>query len=377
MGPLSSRQALVALATLALASAGAAAAGNPYASSKTCAECHSSIHGYWSDSAHARAAVAPSFTASLDQALRGARDADAVRRGCTACHAPTTLVSGDHALADPVSREGVSCDFCHTVADVDLAREQPFDAQPGPLKRGPLQYAESPFHETAYSPLHKSSPLLCAGCHEYRNAAGVAVLSTYAEWRASRFPARGTPCQECHMPLVPGGSVREGLVASTRAVNLHRLTGGSGAAKIRSGLELVLEVTRSGSAAEIEARLTNSGVGHAAPGGLPSKALVLTVGVEGAGGALAVSRERVYRRELKDASGQALTGVADAFLKSASAGADTRLQPGETRHEIFTLPLVPGARAVVARLEYRDASDPAGPARTTLVLEERRELGAR
>lgn len=375
MNPLASRQAFVALSICALASASAAAAGNPYASSKTCAECHASIHGYWSTSAHARAAVAPSFTASLDEALRGTRDADALRRSCNACHAPTTLRSGDHALADPVSREGVSCDFCHTVADVDLARDQPFDAQPGPVKRGPLQYAESPFHETAYSTLHKSSPLLCAGCHEHRNAAGVAVLSTYSEWRASRYAARGTPCQECHMPLVPGNTVREG--GSMRAINLHRPAGGSLAAKIASGLELTLDVTRTGSAAEIEARLTNRGVGHAAPGGLPSKSLVLTVGIEDAGGALALSRERAYRRELKDAEGRPLTSVADAFTKSAALGADTRLMPGETRREIFTLPLAAGARAVVARLTYRDASDPSAAPKSLLVLEQRYELSAR
>ncbi len=355
----------------------AAAAGNPYASSKTCAQCHGAIHGYWSESAHARAAQAPSFLTSLEQAAHGAADAAAVRRGCLACHAPTTLVSGDVALADPLSREGVTCDFCHTVADVDLAREQPFDVQPGPVKRGPLQYAESPFHQTAYSALQRSSPLLCAGCHEFRNAAGVAVLSTYAEWSGSAYAARGTPCQECHMPLVPGSSAREGLTASTRAVNLHRPTGGSGAAKVASGLRLLLDVTRTGEAAEVEASVINSGVGHAAPGGLPTKALVLSVGLEDASGALVQARERVYRRELKDAAGQELTRVADAFVRAASVGADTRLRPGETRRERFTLPLVAGARAIVARLSYRDASDPSAPPRTTLVLEERHAFGPR
>jgi hypothetical protein len=367
----------VASLTCALAAASAAAAGNPYASSKSCAECHKDIHGYWSESAHARSASAPSFLASLEQALKGPAEPDAVRRGCTACHAPTALLSGDHSLAEPLTREGVSCDFCHTVADVDLGRPQPFDLQPGPVKRGPLQYAASPFHETAYSPLHKSSPLLCAGCHEHRNAAGVAVLSTWSEWKASDYPSRGTSCQDCHMPPVPGNTVREGLKASERAVNLHRLTGGSGAAKIASGLELRLEVSRTSSAAEVDAVVTNSGAGHAVPGGLSSKSLVLTVAIETTSGELTQTRERVFRRELRDAEGRALEHVADLFLKSASVGPDTRLRPKEPRYERFTLPLPEGARAVVARLLYRDASDPTAPAKSTLVLEERREFGRR
>lgn len=377
MSPDAWQRAVVASLTCALAAASAAAAGNPYASSRTCAECHKEIHGYWSESAHARSATAPSFLASLEQALKGPADADAVRRGCASCHGPTALASGDHALADAITREGVSCDFCHTVADVDLSRSQPFDLQPGPVKRGPLQYAASPFHETAYSPLHKSSPLLCAGCHEHRNAAGVAVLSTWSEWKASDYPSRGTSCQDCHMPPVPGSTVREGLKASERAVNLHRLSGGSSAAKVKSGLELRLDVSRTSTAAEIDALVINSGAGHAVPAGLSSKSLVLAVAIETATGELVQRRERVFRRELRDSEGRALESVSDLFLKSASVGPDTRLKPKEPRYERFTLPLPEGARAVVARLEYRDASDPTAPAKTTLVLEERREFSRR
>ena len=40
---------------------------------------------------------------------------------------------------------------------------------------------------------------LCAACHEYSNARGVPVLSTYSEWTSGPYPARGQTCQECHM----------------------------------------------------------------------------------------------------------------------------------------------------------------------------------
>lgn len=86
-------------------------------------------------------------------------------------------------------------------------------------------------------------------------------------------------------------------------------------------------------------------------------------------------RERVYRRELLDAAGRALTTVPDLFLKAASIGADTRLKQQEARAERFTVPLPEDWKAIVALLEYRDASDPKAGAKTTLVMEERRERG--
>ena len=132
---------------------------------------------YWSESEHSRSATSPSYRAALDAAMEGALDKSAVQRNCVWCHAPTALVTGDYSLQRPITREGVSCDFCHTVVDVDLSRpDHPFDLQPGKIKRGPLEYAKSPYHETAYSALHKASPLLCAACHELSQVGGPLIV---------------------------------------------------------------------------------------------------------------------------------------------------------------------------------------------------------
>jgi hypothetical protein len=382
-GKVPKRVAMVVLGLAAAAApAGAAAseappAPEPYTSAKACSTCHQTIHLYWSESQHSRSASKPSYLESLGAAVEGASDKEAVRRGCVWCHAPTALVTGDYGLQRPVTREGVSCDFCHTVADVDLdRRDHPFDLKPGNVKRGPLEYAKSPFHGTEYSALHKSSPLLCASCHEYTNARGAPVLSTYSEWKAGPYPGRGETCQECHMPLVPGRTVREGLQSTQRRINLHRLVGGSEASRVRGGLDVRLDTVTLGSAsADVEVVVANSGVGHAAPGGLSSKSLVLAVGVETASGKLLHRQERVYRREMKDAEGRALVTVPDLFLKAASVGEDTRIKQKEARTERFTLPLPEDWKAIVARLEYRDASDPKAGTQTTLVREERRERG--
>jgi hypothetical protein len=349
----------------------------PYASATACSSCHRTIHTYWSESAHAQAATRPSYLEALRTSVEGASDKDAVRRGCVWCHAPTALVTGDYDLQRPVTKEGVSCDFCHTVADVDLGKpDHPFDLKPGTVKRGPLEYAKSPFHETAYSALHKASPLMCAACHEHTNARGVAVLSTYSEWKAGPYPDRGETCQECHMPLVPGRTVREGLQSTQRRINLHRLVGGSAASRIGSGVDLRIDsLDITSASADVQVVVVNRAVGHAAPGGLSSKSLVLAVAVETASGELMHRRERVYRRELKDADGRTLVTVPDLFLKAASVGEDTRLKQKEPRVERFTVPLPENWRAIVARLEYHDASDPKVGTKTTLVTEQRRERG--
>jgi hypothetical protein len=97
--------------------------------------------------------------------------------------------------------------------------------------------------------------------------------------------------------------------------------------------------------------------------------------VDTGSGELLHRRERVYRRVLLDAAGHEVVSPADVFLKAASVGEDTRLRQKESRAERFTVPLPEGWKAIVARLEYRDASDPAAPPKTTLVVEERRERG--
>jgi hypothetical protein len=367
----------VALGVMLLAPRGEGApAVEPYTSARECASCHKAIHSYWSESAHAQAVGQP-FRDALEAAVGASSDKDAVRQGCVSCHAPTALVTGDDALQGAVAKEAVTCDFCHTVTAVDLDKARPFQTEPGRRKLGPLQFAKSPFHDTVYSPLHKASPLLCAGCHEYRNPRGVAVLSDYSEWKKSAYPARGMLCQECHMPVVPGTTVREGLASDQRQINLHRMVGGSGYAQIRRGLDLKIASTSlSGASAEVDVVVTNAGVGHSVPGGLSTKAIALTVGVLSASGEIQHPLERVYHRTLVDGDGRIVSTVPDIFLRAASVGEDTRLAPGEQRTERFTIPLPAGAKAIVARLEYRDASDPKA-VKTTMVTEVRRDVEGR
>jgi hypothetical protein len=148
--------------------------GGPYTSARICSSCHPAIYKYWAESTHARAATRPSYLEAVRGAVEGALDKEAVQRGCVWCHAPTSLVTGDFDLKKPLTSEGITCDFCHTVADVDLDKaDHPFDLKPGKVKRGPLRYAKSPSHETEYSPLPRPAapapPATSAGRPAWRS----------------------------------------------------------------------------------------------------------------------------------------------------------------------------------------------------------------
>jgi hypothetical protein len=355
----------------------------PYAPAEECAKCHPSIYKYWSESSHAKAVQSALFPLSLKRALDLSTDATRTKKECIGCHSPTTQVTGDLELSQAVSRQGVTCDFCHTVKDVDLSRGwPPFQLDPGPVKRGPFAYSK-PFkgHEAEYSALHRAKPLLCAGCHEFTNSNGLRVLTTYTEWKESPYSGRGVSCQDCHMSLVPGTKVKEGLEQSApgaRLVNLHRLVGGTSEGQLNRGLDLKFDsVSVTGTSANVRVLVTNSGAGHRIPGGLPTKSLVLVVSAVGDAGDLGSPQERVYRRELRDAKDNPVKGLAETFMKAKSEGEDTRLRPLETRTEQLTLQLPQASRAVVARLEYRDASDASAPPKVSVISQVRWELKGR
>ncbi|MEE9231315.1 MAG: cytochrome c family protein [Acidobacteriota bacterium] len=321
--------------------------------SEACGSCHAAIYEAWRDSMHAR-----SFTDSIFQAsVKQATDAHGlkVRKLCLSCHAPVALVSGDFEVKEAVTREGIGCDFCHSVKSVDLThRPMPFEVELGGVKRGPFEYLESPAHGTAFSSLHRDSPLLCAGCHEYENSSGVAVLATYSEWKEGPYPGLGVSCQGCHMAIVPGDRVRPEVAVAQdqRLINLHRLVGGSSLSQLRRGLEAsIKEATRREGTVVVKIEVHNVAAGHKVPTGLPPKQVRLLLTASQSGKEI-FSDERIYARALVDETGKPLLTDADLFLNSVRVARDTRLGPRERRIERFRFPAPPGEIVLDARLLY-------------------------
>lgn len=328
-----------------------------WTSSAICGECHQAIHAVWQQSLHSKAWSNGVFQA----AYRRARDAygPPQARLCLSCHAPTVRHSKDFEVAESITAEGVTCDFCHSITAVDLDdRTDTLRVSVGKAKYGPLRHAQSPAHEIVNSPLHERSEL-CAGCHEYRNANGVTVLGTYSEWKSSSYAKLGKQCQDCHMPLVPGRVVALGVKKDTmESVNLHNISGSHDIERVRSAV--TMELTgheRIGDRVWVYIKITNVGSGHCFPTGLPMHRAVLEVTLRD--GATTVGRREIpFEIVMLDKSGRPLRREHEVFVEAARIRSDTRLKPNEARTIDVTFRDVKASRlAVTATLYYEYSTE--------------------
>ncbi len=320
-------------------------------SAEFCGECHRAIQEGWKRSAHSTAMESRLFQDALRQAeseLGGAS-----RRVCLSCHAPLAVEVGDLGLVRKASWEGVTCDYCHSIREVSLAGANPkARIELTLVKSGPSKNSLSPVHGTAYSNVHTTS-LACAPCHEYRNALGFPVLTTYSEWKESTYGKNGGDCQSCHMYAVEGDIVDPRVGPSSQStLNVHEMPGGRSVDQLNKAVGVQLTASRNGNELDVSVRLRNQGAGHAVPTGSPLRQMILEVRVELAGGKNLVE-ERHYRRMVVDRNGKEVSGEHLAFLRGAKEMQDTRLMAGETRVEKFSFPLSQGQPArVVANLYY-------------------------
>ncbi len=313
-----------------------AAKVNPdgYTSARICGECHVNIYESWKRSLHAFSLTDPIFDTAYMQAVKEV--GEEARKRCLHCHAPMTMMNGDYDLKEGVSREGVSCDFCHTVTAVHLdGRDKPYSIELGLVKRGVIRQTSSPAHEVAYSALHGKSEF-CGGCHNYLTPEGRAIIGTYDEWRAGPYAAEGVQCQNCHMVMSPGKVAVEGGLQPSSEFHLHSLIHDS--AQLRSALALqIVRAERSGNLLVAEVMVENVGSGHMVPTGLPTREVVLRVEVESGGHVR--SAERRYRKVVADKSGRPLQSDYRVLLHGARILNDNRIAPREKRIESFRFPV--------------------------------------
>ncbi|TMQ48924.1 MAG: hypothetical protein E6K71_06215 [Candidatus Eisenbacteria bacterium] len=144
---------VLAAAVAALACWGSEARAQDLRPARFCGACHGPIRREWETSAMAKSAKNPVFLAFLEDA-RAARG-DTVVAFCVACHAPAAAVTADYKLEADVSKEGVTCNFCHNVSAVDPSprpASYTFDGTDPLLMRGPYKDADpGSAHRFAYS----------------------------------------------------------------------------------------------------------------------------------------------------------------------------------------------------------------------------------
>ena len=142
-----------------------------WTSAAVCGECHQAIHAVWSQSLHSKSWVNPVFQAGYQRTID--RYGKTKAQLCLTCHAPTVRFTEDYGVQQPITAEGITCDFCHSIRAIDLNDPtDPIRYVVGRDKYGPLRHAQSPAHNVVHSPLHTTSEF-CAGCHEFKTAAGL------------------------------------------------------------------------------------------------------------------------------------------------------------------------------------------------------------
>jgi len=328
-----------------------------WTSSAVCGECHQAIHAVWSRSLHAS-----SFTNGVFQAgYARANDSFGPEKArvCLSCHAPTVRETKDFAAAQPMTAEGVSCDFCHSIKAVDLSDEKDgARLTMGTTKYGPLRHAQSPAHEIVHSELHKRSEF-CALCHEYRNPNGLTVLGTYSEWKSSSYAKRGQQCQDCHMPLIPGRVVALNVKPDApTSVNLHNISGSHDMERVRGAIKLDLVGQEwQGDRVWVSLKVTNEGSGHCFPTGLPMHRAVLEVTLRD-GNAEVARREIPFEIVMLDDKGRPLKREHEVFISAVSVRSDTRLKPGEVRSiDIPFRDIAPARLTLSAALYYEYSTE--------------------
>ncbi|MCL4402316.1 MAG: hypothetical protein M1436_06615, partial [Acidobacteria bacterium] len=245
------------------------------------------------------------------------------------------------------------CDFCHSVRDVILGAGNPrATLQFTNVKTGPLKDAESNGHATQFSAVHTSARI-CAPCHEYKNALGFPVLTTYSEWSKSAYAGQGRECQSCHMGAVAGSVVDPRVKRTSMAkINLHQMPGSHSLAQLNSTIRAQLNAWREGDQLKVTVDVYNTGAGHYVPTGSPMRQLILEVRADSYSGKH-FRAERIYSRRVADQHGAEIHSEDAAFMKAAKVLSDTRLAPGEKRTETFAFAIPPGAQTQVrANLWY-------------------------
>jgi hypothetical protein len=317
-----------------------------------CGDCHRAIYEGWKRSAHATAMESRLFQDALKM-TESDFNADA-RKVCLHCHSPLAASSGDLALTRKVSWEGITCDYCHSVQDVNTSGANPVArVEFTGVKSGPSADAVSPVHGTRFSKVHTTS-LVCISCHEYKNSLGFPVLTTYTEWQKSPYAKDGQQCQSCHMYAVQGNIVDVRLKStSDSGINLHQMPGSRSVQQLNKAVRSQISTFRQGDQLKVVVKLTNAGAGHYLPTGSPMRKLIMEVRVDPFGEGPSFHEERVYARTITDQKGIMLQREHLAFLKGAKVVEDTRLAPKETRTETFSFGLPVGKRArVEANLYY-------------------------
>lgn len=340
--------AVVAVAVTSHAASGADSSAtmaineNGFDSSATCGKCHAQIYSQWKGSLHSQATADPIFRAAYFEAHYKSNGKAA--KLCLRCHAPTSEITNGYDLDITLTGEAITCDFCHSVKDIHLEKDFPFELDLGVTKYGPRGNMNVKQHKTQKSTLHTDSRF-CAGCHEYRPN-GLPVMTTYTEWKNGPYADEGKMCQDCHMPKKKG-IVATGLPESDM-VN-HDIAGSHSVVQLKKAVAVrVTGVERGEDRMVVKVDISNVGSGHRLPTGMPTRKLYLFCEVK-VPGEQSFKDKIVYEKAIFDKEGNELHSDTDIMLgRGVAIAKDNRLYPKETRSETFTFYIAKNKRVNIS-----------------------------
>lgn len=316
--------------------------------SSECGNCHTDIYREWKNSLHAQSVTDPVFK----NAYNKIKDENQKKK-CLNCHSPTVLLTKDYKIEEKITKEGVTCDFCHSVKGM---KDNSYIIEVGEYKYGPFKPVLKSFelgHKSKYSELHKKSEF-CKGCHEYKNRYGIYVLDTYNEWKKSEYSEKGIQCQNCHMPIDPYAKVvNPDIYPSERFVTAHKFLGGRSQIRLKEAAEINLIYEKEGDNLVVSVYVTNKESGHMLPTGIPIKRLTLEVYLTDKQGKIIEKRTKIYQRVVVDINGKVIKDIDRIFTDAYKIVKDNRIPPGETIRESFTFNIKEkGAYTLKAELRY-------------------------
>jgi len=357
---------------------------NPFSPATDCSFCHESFYSEWRGSMHNFAFIEPFYEKMAQTAAKETKGF--TDKYCANCHVPVGVYTGqvppvDGSGADSLSREGVSCDFCHVVSGSKGIGNGSFEVDPGATKYGSLTDADSPIHKTEFKQLFKKAEY-CGMCHSVTHPQnGLFLETTYEEWLNGPYAKEGIVCQDCHMTPTPGvKKPNPGKTAKNgpdrNHIYSHSIVGGNfwiteilgsknaaklarerlmGAAKVE-----IIKVTRQDGKAKIKVRVSNVGAGHYLPTGLTeARQLWLEVVAQDSEGDEIFSSGKldqegnlpkgtvIYHTEVADQNGN----ITPKFWQAAKIVKDYRIPPKGYRDEEFLLPLA--VKSITIKLNYR------------------------
>jgi len=334
--------------------------------------CHGMLLDDWQQSMHSQALGDPLFKAKVDEVDEAT--GGKFGKWCRRCHAPVANMTSQDGLDEmsPAASQGVVCSFCHQVTSMTKrVANVPHLLEPTGMMRAQLKDAQAP-HFASYSALHESSEF-CGGCHNVDHPFnGLALATTYDEWKSSPQARKGLQCQDCHMSETPplvGPTAGFAAEAAPERDNIYRMTfagaqvalgnAARATALLQSAAEIEMqapEVVSAGSDSEVTVKVTNVGAGHFLPTGVTEiRQMWLTVAIVDSAGTETELGRRVFGTEFEDAEGNHPVEIQDAV----GVAKDDRIAPTASASETYKLALPAGVEAadLRARLLYKSVPD--------------------